>query len=122
MVQFTDPNELFNDKDWITVGPDGTVYVTWTRFKSRGSLQGFAGSPIVLSVSHDGGNTWSDFTKVSDDSHPFNQGSQPVVAPDGTVYVAYEGATPSTNFFGDAIILARSTDGGKTLRFQLLSD
>ncbi len=24
------------------------------------------------------------------------------------------GATPSTNFFGDAIILERSTDGGKT--------
>ena len=114
MVHFTDPNELFNDKDWITVGPDGTVYVTWTRFKSHGALQGFAGSPIVLSVSHDGGNTWSDFTKVSDGSHPFNQGSQPVVAPDGTLYVAYEGATPSTNFFGDAIILARSTDGGKT--------
>ena len=36
------------------------------------------------------------------------------MAPDGTLYVAYEGATPSTNFFGDAIILARSTDGGKT--------
>src|SRR6266571_4139678 len=32
MVHFTDPNQLFNDKDWITVGPDGTVYVTWTRF------------------------------------------------------------------------------------------
>jgi BNR repeat-like domain len=114
MVHFTDPNELFNDKDWITVGPDGTVYVTWTRFKSHGALQGFAGSPIVLSVSHDGGNTWSDFTKVSDDSHPFDQGSQPVVAPDGTLYVAYLGATPSTGFNGDAIILARSTDGGKT--------
>jgi len=114
MVHFTDPNELFNDKDWITVGPDGTVYVTWTRFKSHGALQGFAGSPIVISASRDGGNTWSDFTKVSDGSHPFNQGSQVVVAPDGTVYVAYEGATPSTGFFGDAIILARSTDGGKT--------
>jgi len=114
MVHFTDANQLFNDKDWITVGPDGTVYVTWTRFKSRGALQGFAGSPIVMSVSHDGGNTWSDFTKVSDGSHPFNQGSQAKVAPDGTLYVTYEGATPSTNFFGDAIILARSTDGGKT--------
>ena len=114
MVHFTDPNELFNDKDWITVGPDGTVYVTWTRFKSNGALQGFAGSPIAVSASRDGGDTWSDFTKVSDDSHPFNQGSQSVVAPDGTLYVAYEGATPSTGFFGDAIILARSTDGGKT--------
>lgn len=113
MVTFTDPNEFFNDKDWITVGPDGTVYVTWTRFKSHGTLKGFAGSPIMMKISHDGGKTWSGLIKVSDGSHPFNQGSQPQVAPDGTVYVAYEGATPSTGFFGDAIIVARSTDGGR---------
>ncbi len=49
-----------------------------------------------------------------DEVYVSNQGSQPVVAPDGTVYVAYEGSTPSTGFFGDAIIVARSTDGGKT--------
>jgi hypothetical protein len=115
MVTFTDPNQLFNDKEWITVGPDGSVYVTWTRFKSNGALQGFAGSPIVISVSHNGGKTWSGLNKVSDGSHPFNQGSQPVVAPDGTVYVAYEGSM-SSNFFKDAIILARSTDGGKTFK------
>lgn len=115
MVHFTDPNVFFNDKDWISVGPDGTVYVTWTRFQSHpGGLFGFGSSPIVISASHDGGNTWSDFTVVSDPSHPFNQGSQPRVAPDGTLYVAYEGSTPSTGFFGDAIIVARSTDGGKT--------
>lgn len=114
MVTFTDPNQLFNDKEWITVGPDGSIYVTWTRFKSNGALKAFAGSPIVISVSRDGGKTWSGLNKVSDGSHPFNQGSQPLVAPDGTVYVAYEGATPSTGYFGDAIILARSTDGGKT--------
>jgi hypothetical protein len=38
----------------------------------------------------------------------------PIVAPDGTLYVAYEGATPSTGYAGDAIIVARSTNGGKT--------
>src|SRR5260370_16619106 len=89
MVHFTDANQLFNDKDWITVGPDGTVYVTWTRFKSNGALQGFAGSPIVLSVSRDGGNTWSDFTKVTAASHPFKQGSQPALAPRPTPFLAY---------------------------------
>jgi hypothetical protein len=51
---------------------------------------------------------------VSDPSHPYNQGSFPLVAPDGTVYVAYEGNTPSTGYAGDAIILARSTNGGKS--------
>ena len=114
MVTFTDPNQLFNDKDWITVGPDGTVYVTWTRFKSNGSSNGFAGSPIVMKVSKNGGKSWSGLRKVSDSSHPFNQGSQPRVAPDGTLYVAYETATPNTGFLGDAIILARSTNGGAT--------
>ena len=38
----------------------------------------------------------------------------PLVAPDGTVYVAYEGSTPASGYAADAIILARSTDGGKT--------
>jgi len=115
LVHFTDPNQFFNDKDWISVGPDGTAYVTWTRFQSHpGGLFGFGSSPIVISASHDGGNSWSDFTIVSDASHPFNQGSQPRVAPDGTLYVAYEGSTPSTGFFGDAIVVARSSDGGKT--------
>jgi BNR repeat-like domain len=116
MVTFTDPNELFNDKEWITVAPNGSVIVTWTRFKSNGALRGFAGSPIIMSISHDGGKTWNYANRVSDSSHPFNSGSQPHVAPDGTIYVAYEGATPSTGFFGDAIILARSSDGGKTFK------
>src|SRR5919108_278393 len=119
MVTFTDPNVIFNDKDWISVGPDGTVYVTWTRFQSRpAGLFGFGSNPIAISRSHDGGDTWSDFTIVSDRAHPFDQGSQPQVAPDGTVYVAYEGATPSTGFAGDAIIVARSTDGGKSFTNQ----
>lgn len=121
MVTFTDPNQLFNDKEWITVGPNGNVYVTWTRFKTNGTLKGFAGSPIVIEVSRDGGKSWSGLNKVSDGSHPFNSGSQPLVAPDGTVYVAYEGSTPSTGYFGDAIILARSTDGGKTFTNTELS-
>jgi hypothetical protein len=37
-----------------------------------------------------------------------------VVAPDGTLYIAYEGGTPSTGYQGDATIVARSTDGGRT--------
>jgi hypothetical protein len=96
----------------MTVGPDGAVYVTWTRFKvAKGA---YFESPIVLSKSTDGGQSWSDWVMVSDRSHPFNSGSFPQVAPDGTLYIAYEGATPSTEYNGDAIILARSTDGGST--------
>lgn len=119
MVSFTDPRQIFNDKEFITVGPDGTVYVSWTRFKAtNGALAGFAGSPIVLSASKDGGNTWSDWMPVSDSTHPFNQGSFPLVSPDGTLYVAYEGSTPGSSYFADAIIVARSTNGGKTFTNQ----
>jgi hypothetical protein len=113
MVAFTNSPTIFHDKEWITVGANGTIYVTWTRFKANGSNP-YVASPIVLSSSTDGGVTWSDWVPVSDPSHPYDQGSVPLVAPDGTLYVAYEGSTPASGYAADAIILARSTDGGKT--------
>ncbi len=111
MVSFNNSNNIFNDKEFMTVGPNGTIYVTWTRFKFT-PAQGYISSPIVLSTSTDGGVTWSDWVAVSDSSHPFDQGSFPLVAPNGTLYVAYEGATPSSSYNADAIIVARSTNGG----------
>ncbi len=113
MVAFTNSNNNFNDKDWITVGADGAVYVTWSRFKFIPS-QGYVASPIVISESHDGGQSWSDWVAVSDSSHPYDQGSFPLVAPDGTLYVAYEGSTPSSGYQADAVVLAHSIDGGRT--------
>src|SRR5262249_38688559 len=64
MVSFSDSPVIFNDKEWITVGADGTVYVTWTRFKV--AKHAYVASPIVLSVSHDSGVSWSDLVSVSD--------------------------------------------------------
>lgn len=112
MVSFSNSPAIFNDKEWMSVGPDGTVYVSWTRFKV--AKNAYFASPIVLSMSKDGGKTWSDWVSVSDKTHLFNQGSMPLVAPDGTLYVAYEGATPGSGYNADAIIVARSTNGGKT--------
>ncbi len=113
MVSFSNGRALFIDKEFMTVGPDGTVYVSWTLFKqnSQGAL---FGSPIVLSTSHDGGQSWSTYVQVSDKAHPYNQGSMPLVAKDGSLYITYEGSTPSTGFMADAVMLAHSTDGGKT--------
>jgi len=113
MVSFASSNNIFQDKEWLTVGPDGTVYLTWTRFFAD-RAHGYRESPIVVSKSTDGGNTWSDWVKVSDASHPFDQGSNSAVGPDGTLYVAYEGATPGSGYSQDALIVARSTDGGAT--------
>jgi hypothetical protein len=64
-------------------------------------------------VSHDHGATWSGPIAVSDSAHPFDQGSSPAVAPDGTVYVAYEG-NQANDVTKDQTVLARSTDGGQT--------
>jgi hypothetical protein len=112
MVHYESSNDFFNDKEWIAAGPNGDVWVTWTLFKSN-KAQGYISSNIVASVSHDYGATWSDMIQVSDGAHPYNQGSAPAVAPDGTLYVAYEGAQAS-DFNKDQIVVARSTDGGKT--------
>ena len=112
------PTDYFNDKDWIAVDQrTGAVYVTWTRW-------GPTGSPIVSSVSHDGGVTWSAPVTVSPaniagEVTPFSQGSIPQVGPDGTLYVAYELAVCQTLNCDqptdhDVIAVARSKDGGRT--------
>jgi len=70
------PTDYFNDKEWITVDQkSGAVYVTWTRF-------GLTDSPIVVSKSTDGGQTWSPFVTVNPAFSPggittYSQGSSP---------------------------------------------
>jgi hypothetical protein len=105
-------NNFFNDKEWIAAGASGNVYVTWTLFKSN-KPNGYISSNIVEAVSHDYGATWSSPIAVSDSAHPFDQGSSPAVALDGTIYVAYEG-NQASDVTKDQIVLARSTDGGLT--------
>lgn len=118
MVSQEDGNNFFNDKEWITVGPDGAVHVTWTRFNQGAHGAGYIASPIMMSTSHDGGTTWSSRVNVSDAAHPYDQGSSPVVAPNGTIYVAYEGATAASGYNADATVIATSTDGGQTFTNQ----
>ena len=113
MVSSSASGDFFQDKEWIGVGNDGTVYLTWTRFYQGPRGLGYLRSPIVMASSKTGGKSWSSVKEVSDDAHPYNQGSQVGTAPDGTLYVAYEGATPGSGYNQDALIVARSVDGGK---------
>ena len=41
--------------------------------------------------------------------------------PDGALYVAYEGASPTTGYQTDALVLARSTDDGRTFETKELA-
>jgi hypothetical protein len=112
VVQDDDPS-IFHDKEWIAVGPDGAVYVTWARFRfGQGGPFGYLESPIVISKSTDQGETWSEAKVIS--AGPYTQFSTPVVAPDGTVYVSYELWKSPAGFAGGRAFVAKSTDGGET--------
>ena len=112
---------VFNDKEWITVDPrSGVVYVTWTSFLPDGT------SPITVSRSDDGGQTWSAPTFVNPASSftpggvtPYSQGSNPQVGRHGKLYIAYESAICATLACNqptdhDEVIVATSGDGGQT--------
>jgi hypothetical protein len=110
VVQDDDP-EVFHDKEWIAVAPNGDVYVAWARFEfnERGR---YLAAPIVVSRSSDQGETWSEPEAIS--VGPHNQFATPAVAPDGTLYVSYENWRNPTGRNGGRVWVARSTDAGDT--------
>jgi len=101
--------DVANDKEFVVADATASspkannVYVTWTRFANTG--QGVGGdSPIYFSQSTDGGATWSPGIEISGSSSALctvfsgeadpnacdqDQGSDPIVGKDGTVYVAF---------------------------------
>jgi hypothetical protein len=139
----------FLDKPWVTVGPSkenpgqDVIYVTYTKFDTRFGVfflfdvEPFLEVPVTyisieLVRSEDGGLTWSDPISVSPIVESTQgegarnravQGSQPVVAPDGTVYVTWMDSTDDDTFKGLAeIYVARSEDNGRTFVTKRASD
>jgi hypothetical protein len=126
-------NALFNDKDWIAVDRGtgayrGSVYVTWARQQYRQGVQ--TESPIYFVRSRDGGVTWTSGAEISGSS-PLCSGqgatgpttrcdqndagfSSPIVAPDGTIYVAFLNGQAQGASLRDQVLLVRSSDGGDT--------
>jgi len=95
----------FQDKEYLTVDStgsayDGNVYVTWTLFGDA--------YRIYFSRSTDGGTSFSVPIQISDSNYYFNQGSLPVVGPDGILYVAW------FNYNTGGIRMAKSTNGGQS--------
>jgi hypothetical protein len=105
---FTDKESL--EVDNYAASPcAGSVYVSWTNF--HGAL---GGSPILISRSTDGGATFPQKVIVSTGGQggtPNNQGSDMSVAPDGSLYVAYEALERSTGV--NTINVVKSTDCGR---------
>jgi hypothetical protein len=135
---------IFQDKEYITVDrtpelkPDGTtaprdwLYASWTEYHLGGTAcDGWTGSPVYATRSVDGGKTFSAPVMVSPAITDKTQGSIPKVAPDGTLYVAYDSVrtdmsvvcptyavSPSGVTGGQSsvedMVVAKSTDGGAT--------
>ena len=140
----------FLDKPWMSVGPSkadpskNSVYVTYTDFVQRldivyilqGQLIYFANpvleTTIELVHSEDGGQTWSRPVAVSptvirsfsgQGNTRIVQGSESVVAPDGTVYASWFDSTDDGEFKGlGEIWTARSDDGGNSFQQPVLVD
>lgn len=73
------------DPPSAAVGPDGAVYVAWTRALAAGK-----GTDLVVSVSRDGGRTFAEPVKVNDDVKPASHGMHSMaVDADGRIYLAW---------------------------------
>ncbi len=84
----------------------GNVYLVWSRFTGSTSTK------IMFSRSLDCGRTWSNPYKLSE-SNGINQGTNLAIDPvSGAIYVTWRRFATSSQ--PDAILIAKSTDFGKT--------
>jgi hypothetical protein len=113
----TTAGSTFNDKEWIAADANASspfrdrVYVTWTRFIFNAHNGNYVQSPIAFASSSDGGQTFTA-PKLISGNVLYDQGSRPVVGPDGTLYVFWDGATRLSTL--DSTYMVKSTDGGAT--------
>jgi hypothetical protein len=86
--------------------PAGNVYLVWSRFTGSTSTK------IMFSRSLDCGKTWANPFKLSE-SNGINQGTNLAIDPvSGAIYVTWRRFATSSQ--PDAIMIAKSTDFGKT--------
>jgi hypothetical protein len=119
----------WGDRDFLAVGPDGTVYVTWD-YGPRRDQVGVVCPPTsscyfrggdfnaVLQRSSDGGKTWTKLAPISPDFPLGGVYSAPIVAePDGALDVLYwqHPTSPKTLTVSPGHqYFTRSKDGGAT--------
>lgn len=125
---------IFEDKPYLVVDTNlgspfvNSVYIVWTRFHFD-TADNYLESPIFFSASRDGGSTWSSPMEISGANRalctfsgsplPYDgrcredQFGSPVVAADGTIFVAFvnDQAINDGNF-RDQYLVVSSRDGG----------
>ena len=114
-INATTARSTMNDKEWIAADANkgsrfrDRVYVTWTRFIFSPTTGAYVQSPIFFASSSDGGRTFTSPASISRNVL-YDQGSRPVVAPDGSLYVFFEGSTRLAT--ASSTYVVKSTDGG----------
>ncbi len=112
----TAPSTL-NNKEWINADANPAspfrdrVYVSWTRFVFNAHNGNFVQAPIFFVYSTDGGHSFSAPMNISGNVL-YDQGSRPIVGPDGSLYVIFNGSTRLAALSSTYIV--KSTDGGVT--------
>ena len=119
----------FGDRDFVAVGPDGRIYVTWdyapvgSEVKVvcyKGGSCGYSNGDLneVIQTSANGGRTWSKITPVAPGYPDSGSVSAPVIVrPSGQVDVLYErfAVSAGTLALGPGHdYFTSSADGGRT--------
>lgn len=120
-IQVNDPaytsNEYFLDKPWLTVGPDGSLYVTFTAFYS--SVRGEYRTDVVMASSHDHGASWSNVVVSGDEAD--GSLTRVVVDAAGTVYLSWVTSRESSpGTYAGVVAMTRSLDGGATVEAPII--
>jgi hypothetical protein len=96
----------FPDHEWMTVAPDGTIYVTWAQFNGNGSH-----SPISLAVSTDGGRSFGVPQKITSGSVRNDQDARVAIDPrSGAAYLTFDNSIQGGK--GTAMYVSASFDRG----------
>lgn len=97
------------DKEWATYDPvNDKIYLSWTYFDEWGSSNPNDSSCIYLSWSENGGESWNEPVRISDQKGnaqggPYSMhGSYPTTGPNGEVYICWWGP--------DGLMFDRSLD------------
>lgn len=104
---------------WVSIGPDGTVYASAVDFASGVSQDPSPVQTALVTVSHDGGRTWSNAQAIPPGQ--FAGADKDSIAADptrpGTAYVVWgagDAAAPRSWHAGGVGVISTTQDGGTT--------